>query len=246
MIKHIKSLILCAIMFCTLSTMARYNVGLCIVATGRYIQFVPQLIESGRKYFCPDQKVTYFIFTDGTLPAADDVVCLPHKRLGWPYDTMMRCAVYDHYSDIISKMDYIFATDADMLFVDTVGNEILGERVATQHPGFVGRRGTYETRSESTAYVASYEGEYYFAGGFHGGSATEFLKLVRTMLSNIKTDLEHKFVAVWHDESHLNRYFIDNPPTIILSPSYCYPESWHLPYHKRLLALDKNHTEMRK
>ena len=32
----------------------------------------------------------------------------------------------------------------------------------------------------------------------------------------------------------------------ILSPSYCYPENWKLKYPKKLLALDKNHDEIRK
>ncbi len=38
-------------------------------------------------------------------------------------------------------MDYLFATDADMRFVGPVGDEILAKLVATQHPGFVGKRG---------------------------------------------------------------------------------------------------------
>jgi histo-blood group ABO system transferase len=62
---------------------------------------------------------------------------------------------------------------------------------------------------------------------------------------NIKIDFEKNFIAVWHDESHLNRYMIDNTPTKILTPSYCYPENMYLPYHKKLLALDKNHKELR-
>jgi histo-blood group ABO system transferase len=159
---------------------------------------------------------------------------------------MMRLSMYDMHSDLLSQMDYLFATDADMLFVDTVGDEILSDRVATQHPGFVGKRGTYETNRISTAYVGPQEGQYYFAGGFNGGSSKEFLKMVHTITENIKKDLEKGFIAVWHDESHINRYFINNPPTLILSPSYCYPESWNLNYHRRLLALDKNHSAMRK
>jgi histo-blood group ABO system transferase len=50
---------------------------------------------------------------------------------------------------------------------------------------------------------------------------------------------------VWHDESHFNRYMIDNPPTKILTPSYCYGESMNIPFPKKLLALNKNHSEFR-
>lgn len=228
-------------------SVSRSKVGLLVVATGKYIQFVEPLVTSARKHFCTDCDVTYYVFTDGEVPAGSDIVRIEQGRMGWPYDTMMRCKLYHDNRDLFTSEDYLFACDADMLFVDSVGQEILSDRVATQHPGFVGKRGTYEDRNRaSAAFVAPYEGAHYFAGGFHGGSSDEFVKLVRTMIEGIEKDLETNFIAVWHDESHLNRYFIDNPPTLILNPSYCYPENWRLPYHKRLLALDKNHSEMRK
>jgi histo-blood group ABO system transferase len=246
-----KRFIIVALLFINVLSLEAYKVGLLIVATGKYISFVPPLIASAEHYFCPGHEVTYFVFTDGTLPEHPHVVTIPQDKLGWPYDTLMRISFYHQHRALLQAMDYLFATDADMLFVDTVGDEILSERVATQHPGYVGRRGTYETDSHSTAYVALHEGEHYFAGGFNGGSREEFLKMARTITENIYKDLAHKIVAVWHDESHINRYFIDNPPTQILSPSYCYSMSLAatngkpLPYPKRLIALDKNHAHFR-
>lgn len=229
---------------CTASTQ-KYNIGLLIVATGKYISFVSPLIDSAEKYFCPNHNVTYFIFTDGDVDERDNVIKIYQERLGWPFDTMMRFAMYNKHKSLLHDMDYVFACDADMLFVGTVGDEILGDRVATLHPGYVGKRGTYETRQNSTACVDFKEGAYYFAGGFYGGKMQEFLMMIATLSENIQTDLSHGVIAVWHDESHLNRFFIDHEPTIILSPSYCYPESWHLDYPKRLLALDKNHSTLR-
>ena len=217
------------------------------MATGKYTQFVRPLIDSAERYFLPAHKRTYFIFTDhlDEVPQAENIIPVYQQRLGWPHDTMMRCLVYVKNKELYNDLDFMFACDADMLFVDTVGDEILGTRVATQHPGYVGKPGTYETNPQSRAYVGPHEATYYFAGGFYGGSKDEFITLNQTLYERIAIDLDNNIMPVWHDESHLNRYFIDFKPTKILSPSYCYPEDWRLKYHPRLLALNKNHAKMR-
>ena len=219
------------------------KIGLLIMATGKYIIFVEPLLKSARTHFCPNHQVTFFIFTDKQAPVSPDVVSIYQPKLGWPFDTMMRNQVYASHRDLLESQDYLFACDADMLFVDTVGDEILGERVATMHPGFVGKRGSYETSSCSLACVNQNEGECYFAGGFYGARCEEFLNIATTLAKRVNNDLEQGVIAVWHDESHWNRYCIDNKPTVILNPSYCYPEELDLPYPKKLLALCKNHKE---
>jgi histo-blood group ABO system transferase len=238
------------------------NIGLCIVATGKYIHFVKPLLDSAEKYFCPDHNRTYFIFTDDTsnallnAPYKDNIVIINQNRLGWPYDTLMRFSIYEQHKDLFAQTDYIFATDADMLFVGKEGDEILHSTVATQHPGFEknkplwGNEPPYDRNPNSTAFIPYDEGTYYFAGGFYGGATQEFIKLISSITKNINDDLEkYNYIAIWHDESHLNRYFIDNPPAVILDRSYCYPENGEAKgYPKcspKLLALDKNHDEIR-
>ncbi len=223
------------------SFQARYKIGLLVVATSKYTRFIGPLLESADKYFCNNHKVTYFIFTDGQLPEHENVITIYQEHLGWPRATLMRAAIYTEHKELLQDQDYLFACDADMLFVDEVGDEILSNRVGTQHPSFVGRRGTYEKRPISKACVGRDEGKHYFAGAFYGGSRDKFLKGVQIMAENIKADLSKNIIAVWHDESHLNRYFIDYPPTRILSPSYCYPECRRLNYKKKLLTVNKNH-----
>jgi len=222
------------------------KIGLCVVATGRYDKFAQEMIDSARVHFCKNHQVTFFVFSDGSIKESPDVVQIHQKRLGWPHDTMKRFEIYDKNRDKLDQMDYLFAVDADMLFVAPIGDEVLSDLVGTQHPGFVGKKGSYEKNKLSRAYVHKKEKKIYFAGGFYGGKKEEFFKLVRKNKENIDADLAHGLIAVWHDESHLNRYFIDNPPSLVLSPSYCYPESWQIPYPKKLIALDKNHEEMRK
>ena len=221
------------------------KVGLLIVATGKYIHFVAPLIQSAEKYFCKDHEITYFIFTDQEPISLPNAIYVYQEKLGWPFDTMNRYHIYEKNWNLFKEQDYLFASDADMLFVADVGSEILGERVATLHPGFVGKRGSYETNAQSKACVKRGEGQYYFAGGFYGASREAFHHIIKTNIRCIDDDLSKGLIAVWHDESHWNRYCIDFPPTVTLNPSYCYPEAWQLNYPKKLLALDKNHQEIR-
>lgn len=223
------------------------KVGLLIIATNKYIQFLQPLIESADKYFLPNQEVTYFVFTnkDINIESSRDIVKIDVEHKEWPWMTLGRYKIFSNNSDELSEMDYLYYCDVDMKFVDIVGDEILSDRVATQHPGYYERRGTPEYRPESLAYVSLNEEMQYFAGGFNGGSSKEFLKMSEIISENINKDYSNGIIAIWHDESHMNRYFIDNKPTKILTPSYCYGESMNIPFEKKLIALDKNHSEVR-
>ena len=225
------------------------KIGLLVIATGKYDVFIPPLFKSVKKHFMKNHEVTMFVFTDKEMPNKKNLVSLPHAHEPWPNATLKRYHVFDKYKEELSGMDYLFYCDADMLFVSEVGDEVLPkggvELVATEHPGFFGgRRGTYETRPESTAYVSESEGKCYVAGGFNGGTAEAFLNMSKILKDRIDKDLENNIVAIWHDESQLNKYMIDNDHKM-LNPSYCYPESWNIPFEKKLLALDKNHSEIR-
>ena len=226
------------------------KIGLLVIATGKYTQFIPPLFKSVQKHFMNGHEVNIFVFTDGKIPENDTIKRVEQEHLGWPHATLKRYHVFDNNKDVLSEMDYLFYCDADMKFVADIGEEILPEKdsnglVGTEHPGFHGgRRGTYETRKESTAYVPPNEGVIYCAGGFNGGTSEAFLRMSKTIKERVDKDLEKNIIAIWHDESQMNRYFIDNHPKI-LNPSYCYPESWSIPFEKKLLALDKNHSEIR-
>lgn len=237
------------------------KVGLLLIATNKYIDFLQQLVTSADKYFLSNCEVTYYIFTNHTtvnLETNRQFQIIPIEHKPFPYSTLMRYSFFDNASNILSSNDYLFYSDVDMLFVDNVGDEVLSERVVTRHPGYYDKQGNpsyfeqmcgvwnpIETNSNTLACIQPTEDVKYFAGGFNGGSSTEFLKMSNTIATNINKDLSNNIIAKWHDESHLNRYALDNPPTLELSPSYCYGESMTIPFEKKLLALDKNHTHYR-
>lgn len=239
------------------------KVNLLIIATAKYIDFLPDLINSAEKYFLKDCKVIYNVFTDRQNDvremfknSAISKKLLTHEidHYPWPYTTLYRYHFFKINFMEMKPSDYYFYIDADTLIKAKISSDdILGDRVGTQHCGYVGSRGTYETDPKSTSYVSTEEGKHYFGGGFWGFSFNEFVKLLDTATDMINADYENKIIPVWHDESVLNRYFIDNPPTKVLTPSYHYPESriehyqkrWPEKYECKILLLDKNHEEIR-
>ncbi len=228
------------------SSEKKSSVGLLIVATGKYVKFVEPLIKSAEQYFLPGHERTFFVFTDHQyeVPKSPHIVTIYQKRLGWPYDTMMRCKMYLDHTELYAGIDYLYAIDADTLVTDIVGDEILSDLVATRHPCFEGgKRGNYEWNPQSVAYVAPHEGTNYFAGGFYGGKTENFIAMNQTMYEHILIDLDNGIMPRFHDESHLNRYFIDNKPTLILSPEYCWAPHWSDNFHCRMLIVQKSIVE---
>lgn len=218
-----------------------------VIATNKYIRFVEPLWASAKKHFMRGHELSMFVFTDRPeVPAG--TTRIEQEHMPWPDPTLKRYHIFSKNEAHLASMDYLFYSDADMRFVDAVGDEALGDLVATIHPGFYNKPRhdwSYERRPESAAYMAPHEGVHYFAGGFNGGRTANFLKMASTIKQRVDEDASKGLVAVWHDESHLNKYLSQNPPTIALSPSYCYPESWNIPFTRRLLALDKDHHELR-
>jgi histo-blood group ABO system transferase len=146
------------------------------------------------------------------------------KNEGFPLTTLHRYHTFLEHRRVLECYDQVFYTDCDMLFVAPVGEEIFSDGVVvTEHPGYVNLNGTPEKRPESTAYCPVVRN--YVCGGFNGGETGAFLKMAETIAANVDEDARRGITAIWHDESHLNFYVQNNPPTKILDPSYCYPES---------------------
>jgi histo-blood group ABO system transferase len=196
--------------------------ALIIIATGEtYRRNARQLIDSAKQFFVPHDVI---IFTDDPTGFTDCIV-VEHVHLGFPRATLMRYHAIWGAREILSKYDQLFYSDADMLFVAPVtADEIFsGGITATEHPGYVGVPGTPETNPRSTACCPT--GETYFCGGFNGGASSAFLQMAETIKEAVNTDDANGILAIWHDESHLQRYLYDHPPAKILDPSFCYPQS---------------------
>lgn len=231
------------------------KIGLLNIATNRYLEFVDNLYNSAREYFLSKEghEISFFLFTNKPEEVKrTDVKVIYQEHYPWPGMTLRRYEIFCKNSEILSEMDYLYYCDIDMLFEGYVGSEIIGKSVGTIHPGFWNaptHAMSYDRNPQSKAYVPFTDGQRYYAGGFNGGTSENFLKMAQTIYQNIEEDKKIGYIAQWHDESHMNRYFIDNPPEVVLDPSYCFPRDavWaqNHPFRetRKLCALEKNHKE---
>jgi histo-blood group ABO system transferase len=218
-----------------------------LIATGgeHYMQYVPPLMESLKKFFPPHEVV---LFTDSDAHY-DRCWKVFQPNLGWPRATLMRYHAMLGAEDLLSSYDQLFYMDIDMLMVNPVaGEEIWSNGItAVTHPGYPN---SFERRPQSRACVV---GDHpYYQGCFQGGDSKAFLEMCRVLARNIDIDLANlggdKPWAIWHDESHMNRYLLDHPPAKVLTPAYClpiekylvHPERWQTPgWVPKILHIEK-------
>lgn len=235
------------------------NIGLLVIATNKYINFLNPLVESVNKYFLTGHTVNIFCFTNILdYKSYSNVLFIKQKHMPWPLPTLKRYEIFYKNRELFQNMDYLYYLDVDMLINDYVGDEFLPdnkELVCVIHPGY--RRNliqTFEHRPTSTAYVEKNHHYVYHCGGVQGGKKDSYLKVCEILSKNILDDMSRGIIAVWHDESHWNSYLINNPNSYKeLDCDYCYPQdppenpgSWNFPDKKRIIiALHKNHSEIR-
>lgn len=225
------------------------KVGILYICTGKYIRFFRDFFQSSEEFFLPSCEKNYFVFTDGydDLFTHDRVMRVQQNQLGWPYDTLKRFHMFCNIEELLAVMDYLFFFNANMLILKRVGEEILPCKgndwfVGVNHPGYcsVGNdKFPYERNKKSSAYIATGHGKWYFQGCLFGGRTKEFMEMAKQLALNIDQDEKKNIMAKWHDESHLNNYFL-NKKTKLLDPGYAYPESLSLPFEKVIVQIDKN------
>ncbi|XP_070934643.1 globoside alpha-1,3-N-acetylgalactosaminyltransferase 1 isoform X3 [Macaca nemestrina] len=222
----------------------------------RYTHFIQSFLESAEEFFMRGYRVHYYIFTDN--PAAVPGVPLgPHRLLStipiqghssWEETSMRRMeTISQHIAKRAHReVDYLFCLDVDMVFQNPWGPETLGDLVATVHPSYYTiprQQFPYERRRVSTAFVADSEGEFYYGGKVFGGQVARVYEFTRGCHMAILADKANGIMAAWREESHLNRRFISNKPSKVLSPEYLWDDRKPQPPSLKLIrfsTLDKD------
>lgn len=227
------------------------RIAILYICTGKYDVFWKGFLRSYEKNFLPNSIKEYFVFTDAPSLYGEDKCKRIHrifqKKLGWPYDTLMRFQMFDSIADRLQEFDYVFFMNANCKCVSVITEEeFLPKKkdiLVVQHPGEYNKKPkkfSYGRNPQSTAYIPKGEGRYYVCGGINGGRTAAYLELIRELKKNVDIDIKNHVIAKWHDESHINHYIYTHDNWEMLSPSYCYAEDWNLPFEPKILVREKS------
>lgn len=227
------------------------SIGILYICTGNYSLFWKGFHESFEKNFLPDTTKNYYILTDKpeNIPQSEHIKAYYIDPLPWPLNALMKFHYLVRFRQHIINNDYLMLVNANL-----VCREVIHEREflpdynqylsCVISPGYYNRKARwcpYERRRKSRAYVPYNIGCKYVLSGIICGHADKFINMSEIISSRINEDLNNRVIAQWHDESHFNRYVIENSEAVrYLSPSFAYPEDWSLPFDKKIEILEKS------
>ncbi|XP_061583357.1 alpha-1,3-galactosyltransferase 2-like isoform X2 [Cololabis saira] len=210
------------------------SVALTVFAIGRYLDaYLETFLNSSEHHFMLGVPVTYYVFTDmpekvpniklGAERSLEIIKVERHSR--WQDISMMRMKTISDFidSDIRHRCTHVFCFDVDQVFTGRFGTEALGDLVGLLHAYYFRaprKFFTYDGNPKSKAYMET--GDFYYHAAIFGGSWKSVKALTETCYKNILEDKKNNVEALWHDESHLNKYFWVHKPSRILSPEYCW------------------------
>uniref|UniRef100_A0A3Q1GKW6 Alpha 1,3-galactosyltransferase 2 n=1 Tax=Acanthochromis polyacanthus TaxID=80966 RepID=A0A3Q1GKW6_9TELE len=208
------------------------SVALTVFAVGRF-EYLETFLNSSEKHFMLGLPVSYYVFTD--MPEKVPEIKLGHERSlkvikverhsRWQDVSMMRMkTILDAIeSDIRHHCTHVFCFDVDQVFSGRFGSEALGDSVALLHAYYYRipeKLFTYDRNPKSKSYMET--GDFYYHAAVFGGSWKSVKALTEACYRNIMEDKRNNVEALWHDESHLNKYFWLHKPSRVLSPEYCW------------------------
>jgi len=235
------------------------KVSICFIGTGKYLNFLPKYYENIHQYFLPNSEKKFLVFTDGTGDFPEDISTYPHEHVEWPYITLKRFEIIQKAKKEIEDTDWFVFIDADALVVNTVTEEEFFDDTkdyfGVHHPCHFlkmpphnQKYGAFETNSNSTAAIDKDNDDLsvYFQGCLWGGKVPQVINLIEELDRRVNIDLDNDVIAQWHDESHLNKFLIENKDNVnVLGPEFAYPEmfSQYCNFEPKIVHLSKNNSK---
>lgn len=239
-----------------LSNNSKPSVAILYIATGRYTVFWDYFYQSAEKYLLPDCDKHYILFTDSDSlinsinNSKSNVTVVKQEALSWPYIALLRYEIFLNSRELIEPYDYAFFFNGNTEFLQTVTQQDLLPLNPEENLTFYlqphvfhhhRNKYPYDRNPKSKAYIPYNQGKYYFAGGVLGGKTYALLELCEVLGNRTRIDLDKGIIALWHDESYLNKYALGRSDIKILPPYFTRGEREYWKKTSKLMFSDKSH-----
>lgn len=221
------------------------KIAIITISTGHYINLLKELTDSINLKFLINKNKHIFVFTDKHFNNTNDTSYIQIQHLPWPLNTLLRFYYFKQIIEELNNFDFIFYIDCDMSVINQISDEILpykNEIVVCRHFWQKTCTDAYEKyNKKSLAYIDVDSLDFipeYCQACFFGACRESFIKMTNQLEYNINEDLKNNVIAKWHDESHLNKYILNNPKKI-LDTTYTWPSI--VPIEESLIEIKMIH-----
>lgn len=229
------------------------TIAILYICTGGYVSFWDEFFKSFESNFLNDYEKHYFVFTDDVENIQTDnarihIIRIEHQP--WPLITLLRFHYFLRIKEQLEQYEFLMFANSNLLCKQKITAQEFLPRIEENenfsfvfHAGFLNKQRVYnypfERNRNSTAYIPYNCGASYVMGGMNVGRTPNYLGMCETLKERIEIDLSKNIIATWHDESHLNRFIVNRIDCRFLTPSYCYPDSFVVPYEKKICIVTK-------
>lgn len=235
------------------------NIGIITLATGKYNIFLNEFCKSVFTNFFPNYNKKIIYLTDDLDFKFDNSNAkkMFFKHESWPFATLNKMKAINLCKSELINCDIIFWMDVDLKVIDIVDSKkdvfptLENKICCVEHCGWLDENGNevkhypYERNPQSKAYVEDIYKVPYHQACFFGGFYKNFFEMTEIIQKNIDEDLQNNIIAVYHDESHLNKYFQDYLPKTI-PKIYARPIAMgNLLPQTKIISVLKNDHELR-
>lgn len=225
------------------------------VMTDKYVKYFPRYYKTIKKYFLPNTPKDFYSFTDQLdfpfFQGKKDVNVIPTEHRPMPWTMLL---TFHHMQGIINKLkgySHIIYIDTDTYFNVPVSEKDFFNfhepLFAVSHHAYVNKPGEFDFSSKSLASIKKGDDvSTYWQASFYGGKTKEVINMIKEIKKRIDTDIKNNVTARWLDESHLNKYLIDNRDQVhSVPPSYSYPSLKPIPkpFKKKVVHITKRSYE---
>ena len=212
-----------------------------------YIKYFPKFYGTLEGMFLPNTPKDFFVFTDMIdypyLKGKNNVKTIKIKFVNNAFASLFRFKRLVSISETLKNYSHVFYIDADVYAHSFIYEKDFfchdKSLFSVIHPSFLVKPAQFEFNPKSTAALTKEDDlSVYRQCGFWGGITSEVLNMCKEIDKNIIQDLKNKIIAVWLDESHLNKYMVKNAEKVYTyDSSYLYVGVWSVPegYVRKLI-----------